>query len=51
MAGGMGAARDKREMKKRRKNGIRLGRGYEIKRAGGRRGARARRKLSKENKR
>jgi len=48
MAGGMGAARDKREMKKRRIRGIRLGTGYEIKKAGGRRDARARRKLSKE---
>jgi len=48
MAEGMRAARDKREMKKRRKNGIRPGTGYEIKKAGGRRGARERRKLSKE---
>ena len=48
MAGGMGAARDKREMEKRRKKGIRLGTEYEIKKAGGKRGARARRNLNKE---
>jgi len=48
MAGGMGAARDKREMKKRRIKGIRLGTGYEIKKVERRRVARARRKLSEE---
>ena len=44
----MQAARDKREMKKRRIKGIRLDTGNEIKKVGRRRSARARKKLSKE---